>query len=365
MMKSDSIQLLLRDDLTALKPYQSARRIGGKGKIFINANESPFSNVNTADLDLTDINRYPEQQPEQLIQAYARYANVKPENLVCTRGADEAIELLIRTFCNVGKDSISYFTPTYGMYGISAQTCGIDTVEIPFNDDYSLPNEWANKARSKLTYICNPNNPTGTLLKPVDIEAVLKRNPFGLVIVDEAYIDFCYSNSVASLITQYPNLVVLRTLSKAFALAGLRCGFLIASTQVTEQVLKVLAPYPVSVPVEQIALQALSKQGIETMQRQVAQIEAKKSIFIEALRPYCKNFEASATNFVYVEFYDVDLVWNLLVKNEIIARKYSVEKLKNGIRFTIGSNDEMHTLINLFEQSNLVNKNEKVKENAK
>ncbi len=356
-MKDNPIQSLLRDDLTSLKPYQSARRIGGKGKIFINANESPFSNVRVNDLDFAAINRYPEQQPERLINAYAEYANVLPENAVCTRGADEAIELLIRTFCNVGIDSVSYFGPSYGMYKISAQTCGIYSIEIPFNHDFSLPENWTNQERSKLTFICNPNNPTGTLLKPSVIEAALKRNSCGLVIVDEAYIDFCYQNTVTSLISQYPNLVVLRTLSKAFSLAGLRCGFLIASTHVTEQVLKVLAPYPVSVPVEEIALQALSAEGLKTMRQQVAEIESNKALLADTLRSYSQKIIAGSANFLYAEFKHPDLVWNLLLENEIIARKYPVEKLKNGIRFTVGSGSETKTLIKLFEQSVLVKEN--------
>ena len=356
-MKVNQIQTLVRNDLAGLEPYQSARRIGGKGKVFINANESPFSNITTTGLDFSSLNRYPEQQPAKLISAYAAYANVKVENVVCTRGADEAIELLIRTFCNVGEDSISFFGPTYGMYKISAQTCGVCTHEIPFNPDYSIPESWQNDEKSKLTFICNPNNPTGTLLYPSQIEELIQRNHFGLVVVDEAYIDFSSQNTVTALIEQYPNLVVLRTLSKAFALAGLRCGFMIASTEVTNQVLKVLAPYPISVPVEQIALQALSKHGIQTMHQQIVEIEKSKIQLTIALTPYCVKITPSAGNFLYIEFEDVNSVWEMLVQNEVIARKYTVDKLKNGIRFTIGSSDETQFLIKLFEQQIYVKDN--------
>ncbi|RYV01479.1 histidinol-phosphate transaminase [Shewanella sp. OPT22] len=348
MPMESSIESLLREDLADLKPYQSARRIGGKGKVFINANESPFTNVDLGDMNFETINRYPEQQPERLIEAYASYAGVNLENVVCTRGADEAIELLIRTFCNVGKDSISYFAPSYGMYQISATTCGISSIQVPFNDDYTLPSDWSNTEKSKLTFICNPNNPTGTIITPVDIKAVLNRTPFGLVVVDEAYIDFSIENTVTDLIKEFPNLVVLRTLSKAFALAGLRCGFLIASPQVTQQVLKVLAPYPVSVPVEQIATQALSSEGIALMQQQRQLIAQNKQRLLDALKGIATKVLPSASNFVYAEFDDADAIWRELVNQEIIARRYVVEKLKNGIRFTIGSTTENCTLINLF-----------------
>ncbi|MBM7072712.1 histidinol-phosphate transaminase [Shewanella sp. 202IG2-18] len=348
MAKENSIVSLLREDLSDLKPYQSARRIGGKGKIFINANESPFANVDLGAVNFDTINRYPEQQPERLVEAYANYANVEPQNVVCTRGADEAIELLIRTFCNVGKDSISYFAPSYGMYQISAKTCGIRSIQVPFNDDYTLPSDWSNTEKSKLTFICNPNNPTGTIITPSDIKAVLNRTPFGLVVVDEAYIDFSIENTVTDLVKEYPNLVVLRTLSKAFALAGLRCGFLISSPQVTQQVLKVLAPYPVSVPVEQIATQALSSTGITLMKQQRQLIEQNRQLLMDALIGIAQKVLPSASNFVYAEFDDADAIWSELVDQEIIARRYVVEKLKNGIRFTIGSTAENYTLINLF-----------------
>ena len=349
-MNDNSVESLVREDLADLKPYQSARRIGGKGNVFINANESPFNNVETADLNFDSINRYPEQQPQGLINAYADYAKVSSENIVCTRGADEAIELLIRTFCNVGRDSISYFGPSYGMYRISAKTCGIESIELQFNSNYSLPIDWKNETKSKLTFICNPNNPTGTLLSIKDIEKALVSNTFGLVVVDEAYIEFASEASVITLINAYPNLVVLRTLSKAFALAGLRCGFLIASKPITEQVLKVLAPYPISVPVEQIALKALSASGLAKVTTQVKIINDNKTKLENCIKRYSTCIYASSANFIYAEFADAENLWSILVNNEVIARQYAIERLANGIRFTIGSETENQFIIKLFEQ---------------
>lgn len=273
------VKKLARQTVQELTPYQSARRLGGQGDIWLNANESPFANE--YNINHTRLNRYSECQPPQLIEAYANYAGVRPEQVLTSRGADEGIELLIRAFCEPNQDAILYCPPTYGMYSISAQTSDVNAIAVPLTKEWQLdlPAIFAQLDRVKLVFVCSPNNPTGNLLAKADIEALLERTQdSALVVVDEAYIDFCSEESVANLLDRYSNLVILRTLSKAFALAGLRCGFTLANPQVIELLLKVIAPYPVPIPVADIAIAALSEAGIARTKFQVLDICANEPI---------------------------------------------------------------------------------------
>ena len=207
-----------------LTPYLSARRIGGKGHIFLNANESPRSEEYV--LDSSKLNRYPECQPPEVIQAYAQYAGVTPEQVLVSRGSDEAIELLVRTFCEPGEEEILFCPPTYGMYSISAETCGVGMRTIPplanFQPDVpAIVAELGKGKKIKVLFFCSPNNPTGTVIEKSSLLAILDATAGkSIVVVDEAYIEFCPELSMVALLAQYPNLVVTRTLSKGFALAG-------------------------------------------------------------------------------------------------------------------------------------------------
>ncbi|WP_133407021.1 histidinol-phosphate transaminase [Parashewanella tropica] len=334
---------LQRPDLKEIVPYESARKIGGEAVVMINANESPYNNIGQVNLD--NVNRYPEPQPELLIKRYSEYAGVNQPQILCTRGADEAIELLIRTFCTPNKDSISYFAPSYGMYAISAETCGVKSVAIPFTDDFTLPQLKSSDINSKLIFICNPNNPTGTLVSPDSIEKTLQQFPQQLVVVDEAYIEFTPTSSVVDLLENYPNLVVLRTLSKAFALAGLRCGFLLANPAIIKLVSKVIAPYPIPTPVAEIAQQSLSLNGIEIMQQQVSELNQQKQRLERYLKkadiPYFESFG----NFVLAKFTEPQKIWQSLIDNSILARRYSNPQLSRYIRFTIGDSTQIQQLI--------------------
>ncbi|EJN6830101.1 histidinol-phosphate transaminase, partial [Vibrio cidicii] len=256
------MEKLARKSVQQLTPYLSARRIGGCGDVWLNANESPFDNEYRT--DFTRLNRYSECQPKGLIAAYAAYAGVAPEQTLTSRGADEGIELLIRAFCEPGQDAILYCPPTYGMYSVSAETIGVERKTVPLTADWQLNlNEIeANLDKVKLVFVCSPNNPTGNLVKREDIITLLEMTKDrAIVVMDEAYIDFCPEASTVSLLNEYSNLAILRTLSKAFALAGLRCGFTLANEELINVLLKVIAPYPVPVPVAEIAMQALSEAG--------------------------------------------------------------------------------------------------------
>ena len=335
---------LARPELLTLQPYESARRIGGEGQIWINANESPFNNS-----DIDNLNRYPECQPPALINAYAQYAKVRSEQVLTSRGADEAIELLIRTFCVPGKDSIACFGPTYGMYAISAQTFNVGVNALRLNDEYQLPNDIAEQVTdAKLVFICNPNNPTGTVISPEVIAQVIAKLPDALVVVDEAYIEFCPDYSVANLIDQFDNLIVLRTLSKAFALAGARCGFMLANSEIIEMVMRVIAPYPVPLPVSNLACEALSPQGIDTMKQQVSQLKQNGLRLSEALLRIGATVLPANGNFVLASFNHVTEIQNKLKQGGVVARAYKDPALADSIRFSFASDEQTDTLINLL-----------------
>jgi histidinol-phosphate aminotransferase len=344
---------LARQELLSLTPYQSARRIGGQGDIWINANESPFNNS-----DLDKVNRYPECQPAELINAYSRYSGVKPNQIIASRGADEAIELLIRTFCVPGKDSIACFGPTYGMYAISAATFNVGVIALNLTHDYQLPDLWptliqqATVGKAKIVFICNPNNPTGTVIAKADIEQAIQAAPESLVVVDEAYIEFCPEYSVADLLDSYPNLVVLRTLSKAFALAGARCGFLLANDEVIDLVMRVIAPYPVPLPVSELAISALSPTGIDTMRTQVASLMEQGKRLSDALSAYGAKVLPAKGNYVLAQFDDVPSVATMLRDAGIVARAYKDPRLRDAIRFSFTSAADTDAIISLFTKVN-------------
>ncbi|GIU34543.1 histidinol-phosphate aminotransferase [Shewanella colwelliana] len=335
---------LARPELLTLQPYQSARRIGGEGQVWVNANESPFNNS-----DIDGLNRYPECQPPALINAYAKYAGVTAGQVLTSRGADEAIELLIRTFCVPGKDSIACFGPTYGMYAISAQTFNVGVNALRLNDEYQLPNDIDVQVDdAKLVFICNPNNPTGTVINPAVIEQLIAKLPDALVVVDEAYIEFCPDYSVANLINQFDNLIVLRTLSKAFALAGARCGFMLANEMIIEMVMRVIVPYPVPLPVSNLACEALSPQGIDTMKQQVSQLKQNGLRLSEALLRIGAQVLPANGNFVLATFDNVTEIQNKLKQGGAVARAYKDPALANSIRFSFASDEQTDTLINLL-----------------
>lgn len=355
---------LARPELLDLTPYQSARRLGGQGDIWINANESPFNNVDTATLDLSKLNRYPECQPPELIKAYSEYSGVSAQKIVASRGADEAIELLIRAFCIPGVDSIACFGPTYGMYTISASTFNVGVKALNLSVEYGLPTSYVDEVRgAKLVFICNPNNPTGTVIEKAIIEQAIKALPDALVVIDEAYIEFCPEYSVADLLASYPNLVVLRTLSKAFALAGARCGFMLANEAVIEIIMRVIAPYPVPLPVSEVATQALSSTGVARMKEQVTELNKQGARLTAAISAYCDQFcgeklggaDSRARvlkpngNYVLAEFDDVAKVAALLQGSGVVARAYKDPRLAKAIRFSFSSKAETDFLVNLFE----------------
>ncbi|HDI3157257.1 TPA: histidinol-phosphate transaminase, partial [Vibrio cholerae] len=321
------MEKLARQQIQALTPYLSARRIGGNGDVWLNANESPFNNEYKT--DFARLNRYSDCQPKAMIQAYANYAGVQPEQVLTSRGADEGIELLIRAFCEPNQDAILFCPPTYGMYAISAETFGVERKKVPLTADWQLdlPSIEANLDRVKLVFVCSPNNPTGNLVKRAGIIKLLEMTQDrAIVVMDEAYIDFCPEASTVDLLAQYPNLAILRTLSKAFALAGLRCGFTLANAELINVLLKVIAPYPVPVPVAEIAVQALSPAGLARAKYQVLDLGANRAYLQVGLSmvPGVQVFEGWG-NYLLVKFPDGDALFKAAWEHGIILRNSPIE----------------------------------------
>lgn len=333
------MEKLARQQIQALTPYLSARRIGGSGDVWLNANESPFNNEYKT--DFARLNRYSDCQPKAMIQAYANYAGVQPEQVLTSRGADEGIELLIRAFCEPNQDVILFCPPTYGMYAISAETFGVERKKVPLTTDWQLdlPSIEANLDRVKLVFVCSPNNSTGNLVKRADIIKLLEMTQDrAIVVMDEAYIDFCPEASTVDLLAQYPNLAILRTLSKAFALAGLRCGFTLANAELINVLLKVIAPYPVPVPVAEIAVQALSPAGLARAKYQVLDLGANRAYLQVGLSmvPGVQVFEGWG-NYLLVKFPDGDALFKAAWEHGIILRNSPIE---NCVRISVGNREE-------------------------
>ncbi|MDQ4428532.1 histidinol-phosphate transaminase [Yokenella regensburgei] len=344
-----SIEELARENVRNLTPYQSARRLGGKGDVWLNANEFPTA----VPFGLTQqtLNRYPECQPKAVIENYAQYAGLKPEQVLVSRGADEGIELLIRAFCEPGKDAILFCPPTYGMYSVSAETFGVEYRTVQALDDWqlNLPAIAEQLDGVKVVYVCSPNNPTGQIINPQDLRVLLEMTRGkALVVADEAYIEFCPQATLAGWIADYPHLVVLRTLSKAFALAGLRCGFTLASEQVINLLLKVIAPYPLSTPVADIAAQALTPLGITQMRERVAQILSERQYLVSQLQETAcvEQVFDSETNYILVRITASSAVFKSLWDQGIILRDQNKQPSLSGcLRITIGTRAESQRVI--------------------
>jgi histidinol-phosphate aminotransferase len=344
---------LIATQLANLEPYQSARRIGGVGKSYLNANESPFPGFNMPAGETW--NRYPDFLPTNLAHQYADYAGVNRNRVVAVRGADEGIDLLVRAFCEAKKDSIRIQTPTYSMYEFVANAHQVAVDPIALNDEFGL-NLDANllpKEYLKLIFLCHPNNPTGNPLALESVLAIAKHyQDSAFVVVDEAYIEFCPQSSLAQLLETYPNIIILRTLSKAFALASVRLGFIIAHESVIEVIKTLIAPYPIPDASAQIGLSALSKEGLAYMHEQkdlTIQLREKYAALLGSAACVEKVYP-SVTNFLLLRFSDSKAVFAALREQGIILRDQNhIKRLSNHLRVSIGSDTEMQSLYKVIQ----------------
>jgi histidinol-phosphate aminotransferase len=345
---------LTPEHITSLKAYSSAKSEKLTGSTWLNANESPF--IERFELTFESLNRYPDPQPESVISSYANYAGVTNDSLLMTRGADEGIELLVSTFCESGKDAIVQFLPTYGMYTVTAQSSNVALINLSQDDLINSPAdnlvERANGA--KLIFVCNPNNPTGNTVSVERVEEIVRAfKDKAIVVVDEAYIEFCEELSSVPLIAKYNNVVVLRTLSKAFALAGLRTGFVISNPELIKTMRKVLAPYPVSSVFAQIAEQALTPSNIKSMKRQVAIIKSNRVTLSEHLSNCNKVVQvlASNANFLTIQLTNKRFINNAMEQG-LIMRPFTLFGEDNWLRISIGSEQELNTVFSWLAKIN-------------
>ncbi len=337
-----------------LEPYMSARRIGGHGHTFLNANESPKSEFYI--FNSTTLHRYPDCQPFEVTQGMADYAEVARDQVLVSRGSDEAIGLLVRTFCEEG-EGVVVAPPTYGMYEIAARTNRAQVAYAQREEDFSLTAEAIAKAikeapfKVKLVFIDSPANPLGNLFSHDHLKSLLTQFEDVLFVADEAYIEYEPSATTVPLLKEFNNLVVLRTLSKAFALAGIRCGFTLAHADVIAMMTKVIDPYPIADPVAQIARQALARGGVELMRERVSKcLDLRESLKnnLLTLKSVKKVYESHA-NFLLVEFEDGPAVFESMLQKGIILRSFETKPgLKNCIRITVGTPEELDEVMRVL-----------------
>jgi histidinol-phosphate aminotransferase len=359
----DSTLKLVRPDILALTAYSSARKEAKGGRVWLDANENPKTPAASlpsealAKAGRLDLNRYPEPQPANLVAQLASLYGVASSQVLVTRGSDEGIDLLLRTFCRAGQDAILFTPPTYGMYVVAAGIQGARTVTVPLirEKNFALDAAAVLKAVTpevKLVFLCSPNNPTGGLLDHAAVMSLV-RDLAGraAVVVDEAYVDFSGQPSLAAEIPANPNLVVLRTLSKAFGLAGARVGTTIADPAVIAVLQKVIAPYPVPTPVLQAALAALSPAGLEASRTSVATILAERARLVAALPklPAVRRVWPSDTNYLLVEVADSAKAMAAGRAAGVIWRDRSKD-VPNSIRITVGTAEENNATLEVLSR---------------
>lgn len=347
-MNPFNIQNLLRDNIRQLVPYSSARdEFQGQASVFLDANENPYGSPLQ-----NDYNRYPDPLQIPLKEAISKIKGVPVPNTFLGNGSDEAIDLLIRAFCRPQVDNILILPPTYGMYEVSANINDVAVKKVNLLPDYQLDMEAIAEnidANTKLIFICSPNNPTGNSIYREDIETILT-NFGGLVIVDEAYINFSRQKSFIQELTEYGNLVVMQTLSKAWGLAALRIGMAFASEEIIEVLNKIKPPYNINQASQNLALEALK--NIEQINQWIVETTAQRNLLVkelEALNFVQKIFPSDA-NFILVRIDDAQSVYNHLLQQEIIVRDRSRVVLCEGcLRITVGTPQENSRLIDVLK----------------
>lgn len=360
MSANDPVLSLIRPEILALTPYSSARKESSGGRIWLDANENPktpaasLSSEALAKEGRLNLNRYPDPQPADLIAALAGYYGRSSENLLVTRGADECIDLLVRAFCRAGQDAILITPPTYGMYAVSAaiQNARVVTVPLLPEKNFAVDADAVIAATTpdvKLVFLCSPNNPTGALL---DRNAMLRiaQTLLGraVVVVDEAYLEFAGSPSVFAESSRLPNLVSLRTLSKAFGLAGVRCGVTLATPALIGVLQKIIAPYPIPTPVLQATLVAVSPAGLAAARASVESLKSERTRVTAALNKIStvRRVWPSDSNFILFEVPDAGKVMAATRAAGVVLRDRSRDYgLANNVRITMGTPEENNTAL--------------------
>ena len=351
-----SIESLARPEIVAMKPYSSARKEApGKG-ILLNANESPRPLLELPD----SLNRYPDPQPAELISRLASLYGAPEDQLLLTRGSDEGIDLLVRVFCRAGQDAILQCPPTFGMYKIAAQTQGADIVSVTRKiddgfrlDEQAILNRLQQDDRIKLVFLTSPNNPTGDITGKEFLQHLLELTKNrAIVVLDEAYAEFCDHASASSLIADHENFVVLRTLSKAWAAAGLRCGTVLAQSTVISLLRRVIAPYPLPSPVVSLAVRMLESDVLENQKLLLHELKNTKQILLDKLAHlrFIREIFPGEANFVLIRVDQSEELLSFCADRGVIIRGFPAEPLLQGcLRISVGSEDDIMVLATVLE----------------
>lgn len=337
-MKSKTIESLVRANIAALQPYSTARdEYEGELGVFLDANESPFNN---------GYNRYPDPHQKMLKERLSKIKGVPSRNIFIGNGSDEAIDLVFRVFCEPRKDNVVAITPSYGMYKVAAAMNDVELREVPLRENFELPTDEllaATDEHTKAIFLCSPNNPTGNSFPREEMLRLVDEFE-GLVVVDEAYIDFADVESLKSEIFNRPNLIILQTLSKAWAMAGLRLGLALADERIVGLFSQVKYPYNINIAAQQIVMQLL----MYPIDEDLAEIKSQRQEVAEEIAklPFVKHIYPSDANFLLVKVDDADAVYNHLIADKIIVRNRNrVKGCEGCLRITIGLGGENEKLL--------------------
>ena len=345
---SFNLENITRENVKGLKPYSSARDeyvSDGSEMVFLDANENPFDN---------GVNRYPDPQQRSLKAVLADQKQINTENILLGNGSDEVLDLLFRSFCEPKEDNIISLPPTYGMYKVLSGINAIENREVLLTEDFQPDVTAILKvidSNSKLLFICSPNNPTGNSISEKIITELL--NKFnGIVVIDEAYIDFSPKESWVSRLAKFPNLIITQTLSKAYGMAGIRLGLCIASEEIITVLNKIKPPYNVNGLTQLKALERVL--ATKTVDEEVISILNERNRLIEALDAvsFVKIIYTTDANFVLVKVDDANQRYAQLLKKGIVVRNRSTQALcENTLRFTVGTPEENKKLIEVLKNS--------------
>jgi histidinol-phosphate aminotransferase len=346
-MKTFNIQNLIRENIKNMKPYSSARdefKDFDQNIIFLDANENPNEN---------GVNRYPDPQQKIVKSALSEIKKVPSTQILLGNGSDEVLDLLFRAFCEPNKDNVITLPPTYGMYGVLSNLNAIENREVVLNSEFEPQvNKILKKVdqNTKMIFLCSPNNPTGNSFADESIVTLLK-NFKGIVVLDEAYIDFSEKESWLSEINDYPNLVITQTLSKAYAMAGIRLGILYASTEIITVLNKIKPPYNINVLTQSKALQYLENQ--QTVKSQVIEIKDQRNLVYGQLlnTNFVKEIYRTDANFILCKVDDANQRYQQIFEKGIVIRNRTNDALcENCLRITIGTNKENQKLIEVLKE---------------
>ena len=328
-MKSKTIESLVRANIAALEPYSTARdEYEGALGVFLDANESPFNN---------GYNRYPDPHQKELKERLSEIKGVPSRNIFIGNGSDEAIDLVFRVFCEPRKDNVVAITPSYGMYKVASAMNDVELREVSLGEDFSLPTDEllaVTDENTKAIFLCSPNNPTGNSFPREEMLRLVDEFE-GLVVIDEAYIDFADAESLKSEIFERKNIIILQTLSKAWAMAGLRLGLALADERIVALFSQVKYPYNINIAAQQIVLQLL----MYPIDEDLAEIKSQRAEVAEELAklPFVKYIYPSDANFLLVKVDDADAVYEHLIADKIIVRNRNrVKGCEGCLRITIG-----------------------------